>query len=130
MKLFITVSFGDKKEEVERICSLARSVGFEDFCFVRDVENYEKIFDNPKDLMRRAKEEIEKSDALLIDVSDKPTGRAIELGIAYALNKKIIVIMREGTPIKDTVRGVADLIIEYDDIADITVGLKEFTNRS
>jgi len=120
MKVFITASFGDTKEEIEKLCAAVKLAGLEDFCFIRDVENYQKIFDNPKDLMQRAKEEIEKSDALLIDMTDKPTGRMIEVGIAYALGKKIIVIMKHGTQIKDTTRGIADVIVEYDVIEDIT----------
>jgi hypothetical protein len=35
--------------------------------FIRDIENYQKIFDNSFNLMKRAKEEIEKCDVLLID---------------------------------------------------------------
>jgi hypothetical protein len=34
---------------------------WQDFCFIRDVENYQKVFDNPKELMKRALEEIIKS---------------------------------------------------------------------
>jgi len=125
MRIFITASFGDSKEKIEEICSLVKFAGFEDFCFIRDVENYQKIFDNSKELMQRAKEEIEKSDALLIDMTDKPTGRAIEAGIAYVLNEKIIVIMKKGTEIKDTVIGIADAIIKYDNIADIVSELEK-----
>ncbi len=125
MRIFITISFGDSKEKIEELCSLVKSAGFEDFCFIRDVENYQKVFDNPKDLMQRAKEEIQKSDALLIDMTDKPTGRAIEAGMAYVLNKKIIVIMKRETKIKDTTRGIADAIIEYDKITDIVPELKK-----
>lgn len=99
--------------------------GFEDFCFIRDVENYHHIFDNPKELMKRAFEEIQKSDWLLIDMTDKPTGRAIEMSIAFALNKKIVTIMKNGTIIKDTVRGVSQAIIEYGNIDEIVSGLKE-----
>ena len=43
----------------------------------------------------------------------------IELGMAYAMNKKIVVITKKGTNIKDTVRGVIDRIIEYENIEDI-----------
>lgn len=125
MRIYITASFGEPKEKTEELCRLVKTAGFEDFCFIRDVENYRKVFDKPKELMRRAKEEIQKSDILLIDVTDKPTGRAIEAGIAYALGKKIIVIMKKGVKIKDTVRGMADLIIEYDKIAEIVPRLKE-----
>jgi len=126
MKVFITASFkgGKNKEEIELLCALVKESGFEDFCFIRDVENYQKTFDNPKELMNRAKEEIIRSDVLLIDMTHKPTGRAIEAGIAFAHNKKIILIMERGTEIKDTAKGISDALIEYDEIEDIVDPLK------
>jgi nucleoside 2-deoxyribosyltransferase len=126
VRIFITSSFGDSRESIEQLCSIARLAGFEDFSFIRDVENYQRIFNDPKELMHKAKDEIQKSDALLIDVTDKPTGRAIEAGIAYALGKKVIVIMKRGMEIKDTTKGIADLVIEYDKIDDIAADLKSF----
>lgn len=128
MRLFITASYkaGQNRKEIERICNLTRQAGFVDFCFIRDVENYTKKFEDTKELMRRSREEIEKSDALLIDLSKKPTGRAFEAGIAYALGKKIIVIIKRGMEVKDTVRGIADLIIEYKNLNEILAPLKKF----
>ena len=107
MKVYITVTFkGDKnKAEIEHLCSIVKNAGFEDFCFIRDVENYQKVFNNPKELMDRAREEIIKCDVLLFDATNKSTGRAIEVGIAYSNKKKIIIIMKEGTKIKDALRG-------------------------
>ncbi len=120
-RIFITVSFeeGKNKEGVEHLCRLVKSAGFEDFCFVRDIEHYQNLFNNPIELMERAKEEIEKSEYLLIDMTDKPTGRAIEAGMAYALDKKVVVIMKRGTQIKDTTRGISTAVIEYDKIDEI-----------
>jgi hypothetical protein len=69
--------------------------------------------------MQRAKEEIEKCDALLIDYDGPTHGRMIELWIAYSMNKKIIVITKQWTDIKDTVKGVSDSIIEYSQLEDI-----------
>jgi len=127
MKVFITSSFknGENRKEIEELCAIIKESGFEDFSFIRDVENYQKVFHDPKELMKRAKEEIEKCDILLIDMTDKPTGRAIEAGIAYALGKKIISIMKKGTKIKDTTRGISDFIIEYEKISDIKDSLEE-----
>ncbi len=127
MRLYITVTFKgmENKEEVEDFCRIASEAGFESFCFIRDIENYQKVFDNPKELMARSKEEVAKSDALFIDMTNKPTGRAIEAGIAYALNKKIIITMKKGTLIKDTSRGIADTIIEYENQTDLALGLKQ-----
>lgn len=120
-RMFITASFqgNENRREIENLCSMVKKAGFIDFCFVRDVEHYKKVFNSPKDLMQRAKEEIEKSDCLLIDMTDKPTGRAIVAGIAYALGKEIIVIMKKGTRIKDTTRGIATATFEYEKIEDI-----------
>ncbi len=131
MKLYITTNFqeGNNRKEIEELCGLMAQAGFEDFCFIRDVENYKKKFNNPYDLMRRAKDEIEKSDALLIDMTMKPTGRAVEAGIAFALNKKVVVIAKRGTLIKDTIRGIADRVIEYDTISDVVSSLREWLSE-
>jgi len=126
MKVFITASFkgGKNKKEIEKLCSIVKNAGFEDFCFIRDVENYQKVFNNPKELMNRAREEILRCDVLLYDATKKSTGRAIELGIAFSNNKKAIVIVKKGTVIKDTLRGVAAAIITYSQIEDIQQDLK------
>ena len=126
-RIFITASFqeGKNKDEIENLCSLVKSAGFEDFCFIRDVENYQKMFSDPVELMIRAKEEIMKSDYLLIDMTDKPTGRAIEAGMAYALGKKVVVIMKHGTQIKDTIRGISAAVIEYGKIEEIVDPLSQ-----
>ena len=131
MKVFITASFkgGENKKEIELLCFLVKKSGFHDYCFIRDIENYQKIFDDPKKLMDKAKEEIKKCDVLLIDMTNKPTGRAIEAGIAFAQNKKVISIMKKGTRIKDTVRGISDMIIEYEDIRDIIKPLNSLFNK-
>jgi nucleoside 2-deoxyribosyltransferase len=121
MRLYITATYKgtENRAEVEHLCDLVARSGWEDFCFIRDVENWQKVFDNPHDLMRRSLETIHESDALLIDLTHKPTGRAYEAGIAYALGKPVIVIMQAGTIIKDTTRGIAAAIIEYDQIDQI-----------
>lgn len=131
MKVYITASFkeGRNKEEIEYLCSLVKRSGFQDFCFIRDVENYQKMFNDPKELMDRTKEEIRKSDALLIDMTHKPTGRAMEAGIAFEQNKKIITIMKKQTKIKDTTRGISDAVIEYDNIEEIVEPLQSLFNQ-
>lgn len=131
MKVFITASFKESanKIEIEKLCSLVHDAGFEDFCFIRDIEKYQKVFSDPKELMKRAKEEILKCDVLLIDLTEKPTGRAIEAGIAYGADKKIIVIIKKGTEIKDPVRGIADIVIEYENIKEIVEPPRVFNSK-
>lgn len=126
MKVYITASFkeGKNRIEIEHLCSIVKNAGFEDFCFIRDIENYQKVFNDPKKLMNRAREEIIKCDALLFDATNKSTGRAIEVGMAYSNKKEIIIIMKKGTKIKDTLREVADAIITYRAIEDIQDDLR------
>lgn len=127
MKVYITASFkgSDNREEIEHMCSLVKESGFEDFCFVRDVENYEKVFDNAHKLMQRAKQEIAKCDVLLIEYDGPGHGRMVELGIAFALDKKIILLTKEGNYVKETIRGVTDGFIEYQNLEDITEPLSQ-----
>lgn len=127
MKICVTARYksGENKAEIEALCKVVRDAGAKDFCFVRDVENYQKVFDNRQDLWDRARAEIEKCDALLIDVSDKPTGgRVIEAGIAYALRMPIIVIVKNGIEYKEIYDGIASAVVKYDTFEDIIPALK------
>lgn len=132
MKIFITAPFrnGENKAEIEALCGLVNRAGFEDFCFLRDVENYKKAFNDPKELMKRAKEEILKCDALLIDLTTVSTGRAIEMGIAFNAGKKIIIICEKDTALRDTAKGVADEIVEYENLEDIVEPLNMFLQKT
>ena len=80
--------------------------------------------------MRRSLREIMRCDALLLDLTTKPTGRALEAGMAYATGRRVIVIAARGTPIKATVGGIADAVIEYDALEDIAAPLARLRTRS
>ncbi|MFC1960252.1 nucleoside 2-deoxyribosyltransferase [Chloroflexota bacterium] len=121
MRLYITATYKGtaNRAEVEHLCDLVAQSGWEDFCFIRDVENWQTVFDDPRDLMARSLETVQDCDALLIDLTHKPTGRAYETGMAYALGKRVIVIMQRDTAVKDTTRGIAAAIITYNQIDEI-----------
>jgi nucleoside 2-deoxyribosyltransferase len=123
MKVYITAKFGtDNKKEIDTLCTLVQKSGFEDYCFVRDVD---EKFQDAHELMRRAKEEIVACDVLLIHYDGPGHGRIVELGIAYALDKKIILITKEGMFIKETILGVTDAVIEYNELEDIVTPLAQ-----
>ncbi|NOY14909.1 MAG: hypothetical protein GXP43_01700 [bacterium] len=126
-KIFLTVPFksGTNKRYIDRLSRIVRSAGFQDFCFIRDVENYQPI-SNPTQLMSLAKQAILSCDALLIDLTQCSTGRAIEAGVAFGAGKKIVIILKKGTKLKDTAKGIAHFIIEYDKLEDILQPLKKF----
>ncbi len=123
MKVYVTTRFkgADNKQGIETLCAAVRAAKMRDFSFVRDVENYKKTFDNPKDLWARAFDEIGACDALLVDVSDRPAGgRLVEAGMAYALRKPVIVTKRHGIDHKPLFDGIAATVITYKDHADLT----------
>jgi hypothetical protein len=57
------------------------------------VEHYQRgVFSDAHELMRRAKQELLKCDALLIDISENPSGGAvIEAGVAIVQDKRDII---------------------------------------
>ena len=130
MRVYVTARFKNAKEnriEIEKLCAAVKSAGMVDFSFIRDIKNYEKTFDNPKDLWNAALKELEQCDALLVDVSDSPSGgRVIEVGMAYALRKPIFVVLKKGVHLKEFYRGVANLVIEYEEIEDIIGPLRGY----
>lgn len=129
MKLYITSRFkGSKhhKDQIEELCQAVRDAGIEDFHFIRDIEHYRSdFFDSQKELWEAAKEQLMACDALMIDISDHPSGgRLLEAGMAYALGIPIYVIAVRGTAYKDFYRGIADMIFEYEELSDITQWLQ------
>jgi len=125
MRLFVASHYNhlDNKSELDALNSIIADAGFEVFNFVT---TYTAPFESNKLMMAQARKEISLSNALLVDVSEKSTGRMIETGIAYALGKKIVLIAKKGSFIKDTLRGIADLVVEYDNINDIKNSLSNF----
>lgn len=130
MRIYITSRFkgsSENKNEIEELCTAVRNAGMEDFHFIRDVEHYQSnFFENQKELWSNACKYLEGCDALLIDISDSPSGgRLIEAGMAYSLNKPIYVIVKNGVEYKDFYDGIATILIKYDDISDITEKLRD-----
>lgn len=128
MKLYITAPFKgeENKNEIENLCNLVRAAGFEDFCFIRDVENYQKVFNDPKELMARLTTELAACDGLLIDLTYQSTGQLLEMGMAYAMGKKIIALMKKDLKISDTARGAAGYLVEYENWEEIKEKLKDY----
>lgn len=123
MRIFVTARYNpENSTDVDMLCDAVRKTGHQDYCFVRDVEK----IDDPKELWQRALEEIKKSDCLLVDVSDAPSGgRVLEAGIAFALHIPVVVVAKTGTTFKDIFTGISDKILFYDQYSDLTPSLQK-----
>lgn len=128
MKVYITSRFKNSDENkvaIEQLCMAVRDAGMEDFNFIRDVEHYEPhFFASQQEVWAAAKKTLKECNALLIDISDSPSGgRIVEAGMAFALDKPIYVVMKKGTPYKDFYDGIAMGVFEYDEMNDVTTWL-------
>lgn len=133
MKVYIASSHkeAENRQQIEDLCAAVHEAKLVDFSFIRDVQHYKETIRDPKELWGKVYDEIGACDALLIDVSGHPTsGRLVEVGIAYALRKPVIIVERVGTHHKELFYGVSSAIIKYKDMKDLTRQLKKYATDS
>ena len=65
------------------------------------------------------KEEIEKTDLFIADVSIHSTGCGIELGWAHAAGRRIVCIHEKGSKPSEVIVYVSDVLIEYESPEDL-----------
>lgn len=122
MRAFLSIKFwGDdrNKEDVEAVIDAIESAGFEVFCFRRDTEEWGRNHFEPEKMMRTTFQEIERSELLIADVADWPIGVGVEAGYAYAKGIPIICICPADKALANTVAGLANSVIKYDNYDDL-----------
>lgn len=125
IKVFIAYSFENKKEFISFNKSLKGFLeenGFISYSFVFDFNGEIK---NNKDLMDKALKKIDESKIVIAELSYKRVGIGVEVGYAKAKGKKIIYIHQKGSDVSTTVDGVSDVRIDYKNIDDLFLKLKE-----
>ena len=128
-KAFMSIKFyeGTKtKKKIEEITEALRKADIENFVMIRDVENWGEI-DIPSDALmpEYAFPEMEKSDMLIVEFSEKGVGLGLGAGYAFAKKIPIYIIAEKGSDISSTIAGVAKAIIFYETPEDITNGFKK-----
>ena len=122
MRVYFAVKFREdmsNRTDVESVLSVLEKAGCETVCFVRDVEKWGQSCFEAHELMSMAFKEIDTSDAVIIDLTEKGVGLGIEAGYAYARNKQIITIARAGSDISTTLRGISKHVLQYKNIGDL-----------
>ena len=91
--------------------------------------NVKKIKDK-KRLWARIYDELAACDGFLIDVThNKGTANIVELGMAFALHKQIVVVKKAGSKHDTYIEGIANEIIEYENEKDLATKLKQFDDQ-
>ena len=123
MKAYISIKYradNSNKDCIENITSVLERNGFETVCIARDIEKWGEIQLSLHELMQRAFAEIDLSDLLVVDLTEKGVGLGIEAGYAYAKHIPIVVIARKGSDISTTLRGIARKLFLYDEFEELT----------
>jgi hypothetical protein len=98
---------------ISEISDSLDSVGIRTSVMVRDHEMWGNRRFSPQELMERTFKEIDLSDLVIIEFSEKGVGLGIEAGYAFATHKPIIVVAKHGSDISPTLAGIARKIVFY-----------------
>ncbi len=127
MRAYIAIKYHPDSRNRERIAALSdtlQAVGVESLCIARDVERWGQVHLDVRTLMERSFEEIDASDFLLVDLSEKGVGIGIEAGYAYARGIPIFTVAEEGAEISATLRGISREIHPYREPGDLRPALE------
>jgi nucleoside 2-deoxyribosyltransferase len=134
MQALIAIKYyedGRKRELIEAISAALESNGIKTVNILRDYEEWGTKHFTPQELMALTFQEINKSDFLLIELSEKGVGLGIEAGYAYAKGVPIVIIAKAESDISSTLQGVAAKIIFYNNASGLADRLNfKFLSRN
>ena len=122
MKAYISIKYradNGNKDCIQKISSALEQNGFETVCVARDIEKWGGVQLSPHELMQRTFTEIDSSNLLVVDLTEKGVGLGIEAGYAHAKQIPIVVIARKGSDISATLQGIAKKLFLYDEFEDL-----------
>ena len=122
MKAYISIKYradNSNKECIEHISTALERNGFETVCIARDIEKWGQVQLSPHDLMQRAFAEIDSSNLLVVELTEKGVGLGIEAGYAYAKQIPIVVIAKRASDISMTLQGIVRELFLYDEFREL-----------
>lgn len=133
MKIFLSYRRTGKKIEelkeiIKKICLSIEKSGYNQYCSFNSENFYKSNKFTNKQILEHALNELDTSDCILAFVKseEKSEGMLLEIGYAKAKGKKFILAIKK--VIKTTfLREIADKIIEFKDIDDLTKQLEKLT---
>ena len=71
--------------------------------------------------MQRTFAEIDQSDLIVMEMSEKGVGLGIEAGYAYAKGKYLLIVLKQGRELSSTMAGIASKIIHCDTLEQLNL---------
>ena len=122
MRAYIAIKYHpDHKNRpaIEQVSNALEQSGFDTVCVTRDLEKWGEIHFNPKELMSKSFEEIDASDIVVIELTEKGVGIGIEAGYAWAKRIPIVTIAKKGADISTTLQGISQKLLWYDKLDEL-----------
>ena len=107
------------RERIEGISAMCEQCGMTTCCIARDVEQWGAFACEPSARMERSFQEIDASDIVLVDLTEKGVGIGIEAGYAFAKHTPIITIAQADSSISTTLKGISQHIFVYSQYVDM-----------
>jgi nucleoside 2-deoxyribosyltransferase len=136
MQAYISISYSKRKflqKELNAITETLKEFSITPFVFA-DNYNFSPSREKPalpadREMMQLAFAEIDKSDILIAETSDKAIGIGTEVGYARAKNKTVIYLRRRDAEHSTTVSGASDFQIFYTSPDDLKKQLGEILKK-
>ncbi len=119
------------EKDLEQLSSILSDMGHDTFIFDRDIKNWQNIEIPREESSKMVFSAMAECDGVIAYVShsELSEGMAMEAGYAKALNKKLIMVVKEGAS-SPRIRSVCDLYIEFDEVGDLEKGLDDYLNSA
>jgi 2'-deoxynucleoside 5'-phosphate N-hydrolase len=121
-KAFLSIKYHEdagNRQVVEALSSAIEQAGWKTVCIARDIERWGDVHFAPRELMGLTFKEIEASDLVAIELSEKGVGLGIEAGYAHARTKPIVTIARKGSDISATLQGISEDVLLYGNMGEV-----------
>ncbi|MBW6441899.1 nucleoside 2-deoxyribosyltransferase [Patescibacteria group bacterium] len=119
------------QKDLEQLSSILTDMGHEAFIFDRDIKNWQNIDIPREESSKMVFSTMGSCDGLIayVNHSELSEGMAMEAGYGKALNKKLILLVKEGTS-SPRLRSVCDEYLEFKDMEDLKEKLEDYLNSA
>lgn len=130
LRAFVSLKFYDGETSrpiIDGITEALKPLGIETFVAARDVEKYGEAtgLDMANFMPKYAFPEIEKSDLMIVEFSEKGVGLGIGACHAYDSGVPVYLIAKPGSDISTTINSIATGVIFYEDYDDLKLQFKK-----
>jgi len=119
------------EKDLEQLSSILNDMGHDSFIFDRDIKNWQNIEIPREESSKMVFSAMAECDGVIayVNHNELSEGMAMEAGYAKALNKKVIMAVKEGAS-SPRIRSICDLYIEFEYVGDLEKGLEDYLNSA